>query len=131
MKAHEIWNLDLLKEEVAKVWHRLRSSRIGFSAGTEPPQAFTLDILARAGTQQRFEIAEALGVDLNEYFMSEAEWDAFQERFRHLRKEIPAELEKSLNLAEGFLLSLDYDEEGNFGLILRERSPDEKESPTN
>jgi len=128
MNVHQIWNLDLLKEEVAKAWLRLRNLEESVFSGTMGQRTYTLDILARSGTQQHFEIAEALGVDLDEYFMTEAEWDAFRERFHHLRKELTAELQRCLDLPEGTLLSLDYDEEGNFGLILRIESAEDKNS---
>ena len=119
MKADQIWRGDPLRDWMNKVGSKLRTQGGMPCPDPQTPSACTVDVLAPAGYHQDQQIADSLGVDFEETFSNEDEWDRFRREVNALRTQVQRELQRRFELPEGLFLCLGYDPEGNFGLILR------------
>ncbi len=119
MKADQIWRIDDLREKVAEASLKMRKKGSMASPDRQSPPACMVQVLAPAGYHQVQRIADAFGVDFDEQFSNEYEWDRFRQEINNLRAEVEWELQRFLDLPEGTFFCLGYDPEGNFGLILR------------
>jgi hypothetical protein len=119
MKAYQIWEIDRLRDEVAKASLRMRKKAPLASLDRKAPSACMVQVLAPAGYHQVQRIADAFGVDFDEQFSNEYEWDRFRQELSELKAKVELELRGRLELPEGTFFCLGYDPEGNFGLILR------------
>jgi len=81
-------------------------------------------ILAPSGYHQNQDIAEALGLEFDENIANEWDWDAFQQEIQLLRTRRVGNLHACIELPDGLFFSFGYDQEGNFGLVLRREGKD-------
>jgi hypothetical protein len=119
MKADQIWKIDHLRDKVAEASLEMRKKGPPASLDRKSPSACMVLVLEPAGYHQVQRIADAFGVDFDEQFSNEYEWDRFRQEINNLRAEVEWELQRFLDLPEGTFFCLGYDREGNFGLILR------------
>jgi hypothetical protein len=124
MKADQIWKIDHLRDFVAKASPKLRKKDPLASLDRKSLSACMVQVLAPAGYHQVQRIADAFGMDFDEQFSNEYEWDRFQQELNELKAKVELKLQRRLKLTEGTFFCLGYDQEGNFGLILR--SEDER-----
>jgi hypothetical protein len=119
MKAEQIWKIDRLRNQVAKASLKMRKKAPLASLDRNSPSAYMVQVLAPAGYHQVQRIADAFGVDFDEQFSNEYEWDRFRQELNDLKVKVELELQRHLKLPEGTFFCLGYDPEGNFGLILQ------------
>jgi hypothetical protein len=119
MKADQILRIEHLLDKVAEASLKMRKKGSLASPDRQPPPACMVQVLAPAGYHQVQRIADAFGVDFDEQFSNEYEWDRFRQEIDDLRAKLERELQRRLELPEGTFFCLEYDQEGNFGLILR------------
>jgi hypothetical protein len=119
MKADQIWRIDDLREKVAEASLKMRKKGSMASPDRQSPAACMVQVLAPAGYHQVQRIADAFGVDFDEQFSNEYEWDRFRQEINNSRAKVEGELQRCLDLPEGTFFCLGYDPEGNFGLLLR------------
>jgi hypothetical protein len=119
MKADQIGRGDHLRDWMNKVGSKLRTQGGKLCQDRQTPSACTVDVLAPAGYHQAQQIADSLGVDFEETFSNEDEWDCFRREVNALKVRVEQELQRRIELPEGLFLCLGYDPEGNLGLILR------------
>jgi hypothetical protein len=119
MKADQIGRGDHLREWMNRVGSKLRTQGGMPRPDPRTQSACTVDVLAPAGYHQAQQIADSLGVDFEETFSNEDEWDRFRREVNALRTLVERELQRRFELPEGLFLFLGYDPEGNFGLFLR------------
>ncbi len=114
-----ILEIDHLQEKVNKASLSLREEiGVAYWRGQSLP-ACMLDILAPAGYHQVQLIADTLGMDFDEQFSNEYEWERFHKEVTALKGKVEGELQGTFQLPEGISLCLGFDREGNFGLFLR------------
>jgi hypothetical protein len=119
MNADQIWKIDDLRDKVAKASLKMRKKGFLGSTDRQSPPACMVQVLAPAGYHQVQRIADAFGVDFDEQFSNEYEWDRFRQELSDLKVRVERELQGRLKPPEGTFFCLGYDSEGNFGLILR------------
>ena len=119
MRAEQIWKIERLRDKVAKVSLKMKKKAPLAPPGLQSPSACMVQVLAPAGYHQVQRIADAFGVDFDEQFSNEYEWDRFRQELSELKAKVELELRGRLELPEGTFFCLGYDPEGNFGLILR------------
>ncbi len=119
MKADQIWKIDHLRDKVAEASLEMRKKGPLASLDRKSPSACMVLVLAPAGYHQVQRIADAFGVDFDEQFSNEYEWDHFRQELSNLKAKVERELQRRLDLPKGTFFGLGYDREGNFGLILR------------
>jgi hypothetical protein len=119
MQANIIWRIDALRDKVTKASLKMRKKGSLACPDRQSPPACMVQVLAPAGYHQVQRIADAFGVDFDEQFSNEYEWDRFRQEIDDLRVKLERELQRCLELPEGTFFCLGYDQEGNFGLILR------------
>ncbi len=124
MTADQIWKVDYLRDRVNKAARILRNQD-GMPCGDRYlAPGCMVEVLAPAGYHQTQAIADAFGVDFEENFSNEEEWDRFQREVDNLKCQVEMELRRHLDLPDGVLFRLGYDPDGNFGVILRSAGPD-------
>jgi hypothetical protein len=124
METNQIWRVEHLRDRMNTVASKL-GNQDGMPGGdSQTPSAFMVEVLAQAGYHQTQAIADAFGVDFEENFSNEDEWDRFRREVDVLKAEVELELQRRLELPGGILFHLGYDPEGNFGLILRSAGPE-------
>lgn len=119
MRADQIWKIDRLQDKVVKAGLKMRTKGHLAYRNREMPLSCMVEVLAPAGYHQMQRIADAFGMDFDEHFSNEYEWDRFRQELSDLKAKVEQELQRRLELPEGVFFSLGYDPEGNFGLILR------------
>ena len=119
MKADRIWKIDRLRNQVVKASLKMRKKAPLASLDRNSSSAHMVQVLAPAGYHQVQRIADAFGVDFDEQFSNEYEWDRFRQELSELKAKVERELQGRLELPEGTFFCLGYDREGNFGLILQ------------
>jgi len=119
MKADQIWKIDHLQDQLSEASLKMRKKGPLASPDRQSPSACMVQVLAPAGYHQVQRIADAFGVDFDEQFSNEYEWDRFRQELSNLKAKMERELQGRLELPEGTYFCLGYDQEGNFGLILR------------
>ncbi len=119
MKADQILRIEHLGDKVAEASLKIRKKGSLASQDRQSPPGCMVQVLAPAGYHQVQRIADALGLDFDEQFSNEYEWDRFRQEINDLRARLERELQGRLELPEGTFFCLGYDQEGNFGLILR------------
>lgn len=119
LKADQISKIEHLRDEAAKASMKLRKKAPLASLDRMSPLDCMVQVLAPAGYHQVQRIADAFGVDFDEQFSNEYEWDRFRQELSDLKAKVEHELRQRLELPEGTFFCLGYDREGNFGLILR------------
>ncbi len=119
MKADQILRIEQLRDKVAEASLKIGKKGSLASPDRQSPPACMVQVLAPAGYHQVQRIADAFGVDFDEQFSNEYEWDRFRQEIDDLRVKLERELQRRLELPEGTFFCLGYDQEGNFGLILR------------
>ena len=119
MKANQIWRIDDLRDKLAKASLKMRKKGSQACPDRLSPPACMVQVVAPAGYHQVQRIADAFGVDFDEQFSNEYEWDRFRQELSNLKVRVEQELQGRLALPEGTFFCLGYDQEGNFGLILR------------
>jgi len=83
------------------------------------PAACMLEILAPNGYHQVQQIADLFGMEFEEQFSNEFEWDRFRRQVSELKEKVERNLQTLFPLPKGISFCLGYDHEGNFGLCLR------------
>jgi len=119
MKANQILRIEHLRDKVAEASLKMRKKGSLASPDRQSPPGCMVQVLAPAGYHQAQRIADAFGVDFDEQFSNEYEWDRFRQEINDSRAKLERELQRRLELPEGTFFCLGYDLEGNFGLILR------------
>ena len=119
MKADQILRIEHLRGKVAEASLKMGKKGSLASRDRQSPPGCMVRVLAPAGYHQVQRIADAFGVDFDEQFSNEYEWDRFRQEINDLRAKLERELQRRLELPEGTFFCLGYDQEGNFGLILR------------
>ncbi len=119
MNAERIWKIDRLRDKVFKASLKFRNRGPEASPDRKPSSACMVEVLAPAGYHQIQRIADVFGVDFDEQFSNEYEWDRFRRELSELKAKVELDLQRRLALPEGTRFCLGYDQEGNFGLILQ------------
>ncbi len=119
MKADQIWKIADLRDKLAEARLKMKKKGPLVSPDRQSPPSCMVQVLAPAGYHQVQRIADAFGVDFDEQFSNEYEWDRFRQEINDLRAKLERELQGRLELPQGTFFCLGYDQEGNFGLILR------------
>jgi hypothetical protein len=122
-KANQIWKIGHLQSKVVKAGGITGTKGSLAYLGREAASSCMVDVLAPAGYHQMQRIADAFGMDFDEYFSNEYEWDRFRQKLSELKEKMEQELQRRLPLPEGVFFRLGYDREGNFGLLLRSEDP--------
>ena len=121
MKAEQIWKIELLRDKLVKAGLKMRKKAPLASLDGKTPSACMVQVLAPAGYHQVQRIADAFGMDFDEQFSNEYEWDRFRHELSDLKAKVEGGLQELLDLPEGTFFCLGYDPEGNFGLILNSK----------
>ena len=124
MEVNQICKVDHLKEMVLEASNRLRIQTLLGHRDDQDSIACMLKILAPAGYHQDQEIAEALGFEFDENLANEWDWDSFRQEIRNLKIKLVRELYSHFQLPDGLIFSFGYDQEGNFGLVLKRARKD-------
>jgi len=119
MKADQIWKIARLQDRVAEAGVKMRTKGSLACRDGGASSFCMVDVLAPAGYHQIQRIADAFGLDFDEQFSNEYEWDRFRREISDLKATVEQELQRRLELPEGVFFCLGDDQEGNFGLILR------------
>jgi hypothetical protein len=122
-KANQIWKIGHLQSKVVKAGGITGTKGSLAYQEREAASSCMVDVLAPAGYHQMQRIADAFGMDFDEYFSNEYEWDRFRQELSDLKEKMEQELQRGLPLPEGVFFRLGYDREGNFGLLLRSEDP--------
>lgn len=118
MKADQVCETYRLREKAAKASLKMRKKDPLASLDRKSPSACMVQVLAPAGYHQVQRIADVFGVDFDEQFSNEYEWECFRQELGDLKAKVERELQRRLELPGGTFFCLGYDQEGNFGLIL-------------
>ncbi|MCX5910154.1 MAG: hypothetical protein NTY64_24010 [Deltaproteobacteria bacterium] len=121
MKANQLWELGHLIEKINKAKLHLRLYPERCYPDHQGNLAHTLAILCPAGGHQAEDIAEAFGLNYAEGTMNESELEALQERICQFKGALLQDLNDRIALPTELCFGLDYDPQGNFGLVLRMR----------
>jgi hypothetical protein len=122
-KANQIWKIGHLQSKVVKAGGITRTKgSLAYQDG-EAASSCMGDVLAPAGYHQMQRIADAFGMDFDEDFSNEYEWDRFRQELSDRKAKVGQDLQRRLPLPEGVFFRLRYDREGNFGLLLRSEDP--------
>lgn len=119
MKADEIWEMGHLQEEVKTAKFHLKKSGKGWYVDLKGAPAYMLGVLSCTGYHQAEEIAGGFGLDYAVENMNEDEMEEIERKIQNLKTEILKDLGDRINLPAGLSFGLDYDRQGNFGLVLR------------
>lgn len=126
---NQVWKSDNLKEMVCEAHKKICGNiRPHYHEGQDQMSTM-VEILAPAGYHQYQEIAETLGLDFDENLANEWDWDSFREHIHHLNSRLAEDQKKPLGLPGGLILSLGYDKEGNFGLVLKKERENNEKNP--
>ena len=119
MSANAILKIDHLQDKVFEASLKLREKGgMAYWRG-QSLSACMLDILAPGGYHQVQRIADTFGMDFEEQFSNEYEWERFHNQVADLKEQLERELQKVIQLPEGISFYLGYDHGGNFALFLR------------
>jgi len=124
MTADQIWRVEYLRDRMNTVASTLGNQNGMPGIDRQTPSACMVEVLAPSGYHQNQAIADVFGVDFEENFSNEDEWDRFRREIDGLKVQVELELQRRLKLPDGILFHLGYDPEGNFGLILRSAGPE-------
>jgi hypothetical protein len=124
VEVNQICKVDHLKEMVLEASNRLRMQTFSDHGDDQDSIACMLKILAPSGYHQDHDIAEALGFEFDENLANEWDWDSFREEIHYLKSRLIGDLHASFQLPDGLFFSFGYDQEGNFGLVLRREGKD-------
>ena len=119
VEVNQICKVDHLKEMVLEASNRLRIQTFLGHGVDQDNIACMLKILAPAGYHQDQDIAEALGFEFDENLANEWDWDSFRQEIHYLKSKLVGDLHACFQLPEGVFFSFGYDQEGNFGLVLK------------
>lgn len=124
MEVNQIGKADHLKEIVAEASNKLQKNVLLDHLGGQDHLVCMLKILAPAGYHQGQDIAEALGLEFDENLANEWNWDSFRQKIQDQKSKLVGDLHACFQLPDGLFLSFGYDQEGNFGLILKRERED-------
>ena len=124
MEVNQIGKVDRLKEIVAEASNKLQKNILLDHFGGQDHIVCMLKILAPAGYHQGQDIDEALGFEFDENLANEWDWDSFRQEIHYLKSKLVGDLHACFQLPEGLFFSFGYDQEGNFGLVLKRERED-------
>jgi hypothetical protein len=124
MELNQIWKVDHLKETVLEASNKLRIQPLLGHRDDQDDIPCMLKILAQAGYHQDQDIAEALGLEFDVNLANEWDWDSFRQEIHYLKNKLVKDLQACFQLSDGLFFSFDYDQEGNFGLVLKRERED-------
>jgi len=124
VEGNQIWKVDLLKETVLQASNKLRGQTHLAQRDDQENIACMLKILAPAGYHQGQDITEALGLEFDENLANEWDWDSFRQEIHYRKSKLVGDLHTCFQLPDGLFFSFGYDQEGNFGLILKRERED-------
>jgi hypothetical protein len=119
MQANAILKIDYLQERAVEACLKLKEKGGTAYWRGQSLSARMLEILAPLGYHQAQRIADTLGIDFDEQFSNEYEWERFHNQVADLKEQLERELQKVIQLPEGISFYLGYDHGGNFALFLR------------
>ncbi len=122
MRVEQICQIERLRDILVKADLKMRKKAPLAALDGKSPSACMVQVLAPAGYHQVQRIADAFGVDFDEQFFNECEWDRFRQELSELKAKVELGLQRRLDLPEGTFFCLGYDPEGNFRLILRSKN---------
>jgi hypothetical protein len=96
---------------VVKAGVKMRTKGHPACRDREVASSCMVEVLAPAGYHQMQRIADAFGMDFDEPFSNEYEWDRFRQELSILKAKVGQELQQRLELPEGAFSCLGYDQE--------------------
>ncbi len=124
MEVNQIGKVDHLKEIVVEASNKLQKNVLLDHLDDQDHIVGMLKILAPAGYHQNQDIAEALGLEFDENLANEWDWDFIRYEIRNLKTKLVGDLHSHFQLPAGLFFSFGYDQEGNFGLVLKREKED-------
>ena len=119
MRANAILKIDHLQERVIEACREFKQKRGTAYWRGQSLSACMLEMLAPLGYHQVQRIADTFGMDFDEQFSNEYEWEHFHRQVADLKEKVERDLQRDFQLPEGISFCFAYDQEGNFGLFLR------------